>query len=155
MQESGRTEISKAERIEIISTQSTLHFTGAIALNSHETENINGLTENRYMIRAVNIQSVQPLKYQLIFWGSDGFDDTDLDVDSFLDSVELDMSTSPAFQINGINQYRLNSGDLAILYEDYDNTKELHISLQNLSATSKLAGSSGAVQIDIKASPRL
>ena len=155
MQESGRIEISKAERIEIYSTVSTSHFTESIAMDAQETENLTGLTGNRYMVRGVNIQSVQPLKYRLIFWGKDTFDDTDLDTDSYIDDVELDMTNSPAFRIDNANQHRLNVGALEILYEDYDITKELHISLQNLSATAKLAGASGAVQLDIKVSPRL
>ena len=148
-------DISKAEKIEIYSTVSTTHFTESIAMNAQETENLTGLTANMYMVRGVNIQSVQPLKYRLILWGTDGFNNTDLDTDSYIDDVILDMTKSSAFRIDNANQYRLNSGDLEILYEDYDITKKLHISLQNLSATAKIAGTSGAVQLDIKMSPRL
>jgi len=150
-----QTDVSKAEKIEIVSTISTTNFTEAIAMYAQETENITGLSSNRYMVRAVNIQSIQPLKYRLIFWGKDTFDDTDLEVDSYIDDVELDMTSSPTFRINNTNQYLLNVGGMEILYEDYDSTNELHISLQNLSATSKIAGVLGAVQIDIKMSPRL
>jgi len=155
MQESGRIEISKAERIEIYSTMSTVHFTESIVINAHESESLTGLASNRYMIRAVNIQSIQPLKYLLEFYGTDSFDSTDIDTDSFIDHVELDMSAYPAFRVNNANQYKLNVGALEILYEDYDVTRELHISLHNLSPTAKIAGVSGAVQLDIKMSPRL
>jgi len=155
MQETLRIEVNKAEKIEIRSTVSTQHFTDAIVMNAQETENITGLKNNRYMVRGVNIQSVQPLKYRLVFWGRDIFDDIALDTDTYIDDVELDMTTSPAFRIDNINQYRLNVGGLEIVYEDYDVTKELHISLQNLSATAKIAGALGAVQLDIKMSPRL
>lgn len=155
MQESGRVEISKAERIEIYSTVSTTHFTESIALNGHESESLTGLTGNRFKVIGVNIQSVQPLKFLLEFYGKDTFDSTNIDSDSFIDSVKLDMRSSAAFRVNNANQYKLSVGALEILYEDYDITKELHMSLHNLSATTKNAGATGAVQIDIKMSPRL
>ena len=148
-------DISKAERIEIIETVSTTHFTGAIVMNAHESENITGLVGNRYMIRGINVQSDQPLKFMLEFYGKDTFDSTDIDVDSFIDHVEIDLSSYPTFRVNGADQYKLNVGDLEILYEDYDATNELHISLHNLSPTTKAAGAAGAVQFDIKMSPRL
>ncbi len=150
-----QTTISKAEKIEIYSTDSTLHFTGGIVTNAMENTNLTGLLSNRYMIRGVNIQSMQPLVYNLIFWSTDGFDDVVLNTDSFIDNVELDMSTPPAFRINGANQYYLNVGDLAIIYEDFDISRELHMGLQNTSAVAKIAGAAGAVQLDIKVSPRL
>jgi hypothetical protein len=151
-----QTAVSKAEKIEIYSTDKDLHFTGAIAQNTQETENLTGLNSNRYKIIGVNIQSDQPLHYRLIFWGSNAFNNTDLDQDSFLDYVDLDMvAGGAAFQINGINQYYLNAGDLQIVYEDYDITRQLHISLQNVSAIAKNAGATGEVQIDIKMTPRL
>lgn len=150
-----QTAISKAEKIEIYSTNKDTNFTGAIVMNDHEKENLTGLLSNRYMVRGVNIQSDQPLKYRLIFWSSDQFDNTDLNLDYYIDDVELDMTMSPAFRINGVGQYYLNVGDLAIIYEDFDITRELHISLQNESAAPKNAGVTGEVQIDIKMTPRL
>lgn len=155
MQESGRQQVEKAEQIKVFSTVSTLHFTGAIAYRGHESENITGLLTNKYKIISVNIQSMQPLNYMLEFYGSDGFDSTDLDSDSFLDHIVLDMTDFPAFRVDNANQYKLNLSDLEVIYEDYDNTKELHISLHNMSPTTKAAGAAGAVQIDFKMSPRL
>ncbi len=150
-----QTAVSKAEKIEVYSTDKDVHFTGAIVMNAEEQENLTGLLSNRYMIRGVNIQSIQPLKYRLIFWSSDQFSNVDLDLDYYIDDVELDMSASPAFRINGVNQYYLNVGGLEIIYEDFDITRELHISLQNESAIAKIAGALGTVQLDIKMSPRL
>jgi len=150
-----QTAVSRAEKVEIYSTDKDVHFTGALAMNAHETENITGLLSNRYMIRGVNFQSIQPLIYRLIFWSSSTFNNTDLDLDTYIDDVELDMTVLPAFRINGINQYYLNSGDLAIIYEDFDITRTLHVSLQNISPVAKIAGALGAVQLDIKMSPRL
>lgn len=150
-----QTVVSKAEEIEIINTDKDIHFTETITINNQEKENITGLLGNKYLIRGVNVQSDQQLKYRLIFWGKDTFDDTDLDINSYIDDVELDFTSTSAFQIGSTGQYYLNVGSLDILYEDADNTKELHISLQNLSAVSKNSGSTGEVQLDIKMSPRL
>lgn len=155
MQESGRVEVNKAEKIEIYSTVSTTHFTNSIPLNAHESENVTGLSINKYTIKAINIQSVQPLKYLLEFYGSDAFNSTNLDLDTFIDEIELDMTEYPAFRVDNANQYKLNLSGLEMLYEDYDNSKELHIMLHNHSVTTKNAGAAGAVQIDIKMSPRL
>lgn len=155
MQEQGRVEVSKAEKIETYSTISTIHFTGAISLYGNEKANITGLSANKMTIKDINIQSMQPLIWLLQFYGSDTFESTDLDADTFLDEIELDMSEDPAFRVNNANQYKLNRSGLNILYEDYDNTKELHLMLQNKSSTAKIAGASGAVQIDIRMTPRL
>jgi len=151
-----QTDVSKAEKISIIETDKDTHFTGAISQYDHEEENLTGLTDNRIFVRGVNIQSDQNLKFRLIFWTKDTFADTDLNDDSYIDDVILDMSDSEnTFRINNTNQYYLNVSDLNILYEDEDATNELHISLQNLSPTDKAAGATGEVQLDIKYAPRL
>lgn len=150
------TDIRKSERLYILESDKDTHFTGSIAQYAHEEENIDGLSDPRIFIRGVNIQSDQPLKYRLIFWMKDTFADTDLDVDSYVDDVILDMSDDDnAFRINNTGQYYLNVSNLNILYEDEDSTTELHCSLQNLSPTSKNAGASGEVQLDFKYAPRL
>jgi len=155
MRESGRVEIARSEKNEKYWSVSTLHFTDLIAMNNVEDENITGLLSNKYTIRGISIQSVQPLLFMLDFYGSDTFRSSDLDLDTYLGSVELDMSEYPAVQKNGAGQYYLDKNDLNILYEDYDYSKELHVSIQNLSPVDKLAGSSGAIQIDFNMTPRL
>ena len=151
-----QSDISKSEKILIIETDKDSHFTGAITQFSHETENLTGLSDNKIFIRGVNIQSDQPLKFRLIFWTSDSFSDVDLDLDSYIDDVVLDMSDEQStFRISSAGQYYLNISNLNILYEDEDSSNEIHCSLQNLSATSKIAGATGEVQIDIKYAPRL
>ncbi len=149
-------DISKSEKISIISTDKDAVFIGAIVQYDHETANLTGLTDNRVYIRGVNIQSDQNLKFRLIFWTKDTFSNADLDLDSYIDDIILDMSDEDsAFRINNTGQYYQNMSSLNILYEDGDATKELHISLQNLSPTSKNAGATGEVQLDIKYAPRL
>lgn len=151
-----QSDISKSEKISIIETDKDTHFTTAIVRFEHETESLTGLSDNRIFIRGVNIQSDQPLKFRLIFWTKSTFEDTDLDDDSYIDDVILDMSDNDnAFRINNANQYYLNVSDLNILYEDKDSSNEVHCSLQNLSPIDKNAGATGEVQLDIKYAPRL
>lgn len=148
-------QLARGEEVLPLASDKDEHFTEAITMNNQETESIAGLLSNKIYIHGVNIQSVQALKYRLIFWWDANFDDTDIDVDSYAGHVELDMTSSPAFRIDSANQYYLDVGDLAFAYEDRDATNKIHCSLQNLSATAKIAGSSGAVQLDFKYSPRL
>lgn len=149
-------DISKSEKISIIETDKDVHFIGTIVQYDHEEVNLSGLTDNRIFVRGVNIQADQNLKLRLIFWTKDTFANTDLDEDSYIDDVILDISDSEnTFRINNTGQYYLNISDLNILYEDKDETKELHISLQNLSPTDKAAGATGEIQMDIKYAPRL
>jgi len=154
--DTGRTNVSKSEKISIIETDKDTHFTGLISQWNHEEENLTGLTDDRIFVRGVNIQSDQNLKFRLIFWTKDTFANTNLNDDSYIDDVILDMSDAEnTFRINNANQYYLNVSDLNILYEDEDETNELHISLQNLSPIDKAAGATGEVQLDIKYAPRL
>lgn len=147
-------DVVKAEATSILETVSTTHFTDAILINNHEEENLTGLTEDKVYIRGVNIQSAQNLHYRLIFWSKDTFDNTAIDTDSYLDDVDLDMTAAPAFRIGAANQYYLNVSGLGIIYEDEDETKELHMSLQNVAGPAKNAGAAGEVQLDILYSPR-
>lgn len=151
-----RLSIIAAEKVEQYNSISTRDFNGSIAFGAIQTANIGGLIGNRYFIRSVNIQSIQPLDFNLLFFSSSTFDTPgDLDTDTFLDSVELDMSQFPSFRINFANQFRLSVTSLEIVYEDTDNTNTLHVALENLSPITKLAGPAGAVQIDFKMSPRI
>ena len=151
-----QTDVSKSEKITIVESSTSSHFTGAIAQFAQETENLTGLSDNRIFIRGINAQSIQKLKYRLIFWKTDTFDNTTLNDDSYIDDVILDFTNDEsAFQIGNTGQYYLNISSLEILYEDDDESDELHCSLQNLSATSKDAGATGEIQIDFKYAPRL
>ena len=70
-----------------------LHFTGALAKNESEQENLTGLILNKVTITGVTIHSDQPLHYLLQFFSKDTFTDSDLDEDAFVGSVELDIPT--------------------------------------------------------------
>lgn len=153
----GVINVDKPERLPIpISTDKNTHFTEALSQNEHEKEELPTLlVSNKISITGVNIISKQPLKYLLIFWSSSKYDDSDYDVNSFRDAVELDMSSYPAFQIENTGPYYLNVGDLVIAYNCKDEDYTLRCSLMNLSGAPKNAGTAGEVQIDIKYSPRL
>ena len=138
----------------IIVTDKDTHFTGALAQYEAETENIAGLVKNKIRVRSVTILSDQQLSYRLHFYSKDTFDDADLDKDTYLGSVDLDLE-SEGVQYKNTGKWILTVFPLAhfsqtlIEYIDEDETKELHLSLENLSTTSKSAGTAGEVVIKI------
>jgi len=151
---SGRVSVQKPEQIHMVSTLSTAHFTGALAMYAHETVSISGLLANKINIRGVNGQSVQNLKYKLWVWGDDGFDSTDIDSNSFITDIVLDFSdTLSAGRIASSGTYKLDVDRLERTVTTENKT--LYLSLQNLSPIAKIAGSSGAVQFDIKYALRM
>ena len=77
--------------LSVIRSDKDLHFTGALAKNASEQENLEGLKSDRITITQVNIRSEQNLHYQLLFFSKDGFTDSDLDVDSFIGAVDLNL----------------------------------------------------------------
>jgi hypothetical protein len=79
-------------------------------------------------------------------FNKDSFADTDLDVDNFYSEVELDLATY-GWRIAGAGQYYMILNGLSVDYEDSDGTNELHVALQNLSASAKNAGATGEVVI--------
>ncbi|GAI19843.1 unnamed protein product, partial [marine sediment metagenome] len=123
-----------------------VHFTGAIVTNAKEDENLAGLLSSKIRIVGLAIQSDQQLHYRAIFWRKDTFEDADLDVDAFISEQELDLVTI-GYQIAGAGQWYAALTSLNIDYEDEDETSELHISLQNLSAAAKIAGAAGEVTL--------
>ena len=129
-----------------ISSDKDLHFTDTIAQNGVEKENITGLRSDRIRISRITIQSDQRLLFQVLFYGKDTFEQADMDDDSFIDAVELNL---PQYGIQQTtNQWRLDVKDLDVNYVDQDGTKELHVVLKNLSPTDKNGGATGEVKID-------
>lgn len=133
-----------SETFTTINSDKDTHFTGAIAQNAIEEENIAGLVANKIKIVGLSIQSDQQLDYRVIFFGKDTFADADLDVDAFTSEQELDLP-SYGWRIAGAGQYYMVVNGLSIDYEDQDGTQELHVALQNLSVTAKGAGATGEV----------
>lgn len=79
-------------RIGEIRSEKGEHFTEAIAQNGVERENLTGLPTDRVIITGVKINSEQSLHYRVLFYATDDFDETDLDNDKLLGSVELDLT---------------------------------------------------------------
>lgn len=137
---------SPEELLVRLSSDKDNHFTGAIAQDAKEDEDIIGLKSNHIRITRVAIQADENLRFRFLLWKTDGKDDADLDVDSFLAAIDLDIP-SEGLRIAGANQYYL-SKDVNIPYCDEDDTFELHCSLQCVSLAGKTAGAAGEVKID-------
>lgn len=148
------TDVNKPEKIEIITTNRTTHFTDQLLINEFENENINGLSANNCIIYGVSIQSKQALHFKLVFWKKNTFNNDDMNLDTYIGDIDLDLTTKPVFKI-GNPVYRLNVEDTKIVYQDLNLLTTLHISLLNLSNETKQAGVNGEVKLDIKLSPRL
>ena len=129
-----------------VSSDKDLHFTDALTKNAVERENITGLRSNRIRISKISIQADQQLLFELLLYGTDLFEEADLDKDRFIASVEFNLPKYGFQQTT--DQWRLDIEDLNIDYVDVDETKEVHVVLRNLSPTSKNAGATGEVKIN-------
>ncbi len=136
-----------------IRSDKDIHFTGAIAQNAREDENIaTGMKSSHELwIESITIISDQNLEFDLYFFSKDTFSNADLDLDAFIDVVNFPVSA--AKQIAAAGSYYYTSAALSLPYKDLDATAELHISLVNRSATGKNAGATGEVVVIISARP--
>ena len=75
----------------VVSEAST-QFTDELAKNSSEQENLTGLVSNKILIRNVAINMVRPLHLRLEFYSKDTFGDSDLNVDTFIGAVDLNLT---------------------------------------------------------------
>ena len=131
-----------------IRTDKDSHFSGAITQNNVESEELTRISGSNIIITGLTIQSDQALDYRVIFWTSAEFDNTNLDDDAFCGEVELDLSLD-GIQIGGTNQYYWHKDNLDIHCKDLDKSRTLRVSLMNLSASSKNAGATGEVVLEI------
>ena len=147
--------------IEAIDSDKDTHFTGALAQNAIENENISFPTDfslpqiNKIAIHQISIQSDQALNWDLILWSGDGFANT-TDIDSDAHIVNNSFLASEATQIAGSNQSYYNYNPVTpILYIDKDNSGELHVGLINRSITAKIAGATGEIKVRFMVEPIL
>lgn len=119
------------------------NFTGAIVSGATEEENLS-IGASRIRIRGAFIISDQQLAFQAILFGTDAFADANLDADTFRHTIEFDLPTH-GFQIAGAGPYYQSIDGMNVIYQDADGTNEIHVALQNLSATAKAAGAGGEV----------
>lgn len=127
------------------------HFTEAIVQNGVERENLENLRSSRVRITKITIQSDQQLKYQVLLYSTDSFDESNLDNDKFVASREFDLTRYGIQQTT--TQYKMHL-ECDIDYVDEDESDELHVVLKNLSPTAKIAGEDGEVVIEFTCEAR-
>lgn len=142
--------------VERIRSDKDTHFTGALAQNAGEDENLTGLSVNSGMIENISLQADQNLDWDIYLYATDGFDDTDLDNDTLLGVVRF--VASDGQQIGGSNQYYYSTVSSSYAfrpfqYIDDDGTNEIHVKLVNRNATAKNSGATGEVVLEITFRP--
>ena len=147
--------------IQHIRSDKDTHFTGAILQNAAEDESLEfpnsmvGCSE--CVIEAIIIQSDENLDWTIQFWGTSGYDNTDLDLDFFIEYVAF--ATTAGLQIGATAQYYYSTTNLNIPYKDLDfdptgtALANIHVSLINRNAAAKTAGSSGEFTVDFIVRP--
>lgn len=128
------------------------HFTGAIAQNAGESENLvlpgclEGIRGNaRSILRAIAIESDENLDWEIWLFRKDAFQVSDLDTDSWVGRWSF--VAADAVRLAGAGQYLYYIDGLAVPYFDADNTGELHVTLINRSAAGKTAGAAGEIVV--------
>lgn len=154
-----------------VETDTDSHFTTAISSQTAgttaarvDTENLTGMPWNKFWIRRVVFFNTSQESFRLWFSTSDGFDDTDLDLDKLIGHV--DIASIHGVQLGSVSPYRwqfpqgnhnmlLSQVSIAdaepaggFLYIDEDGTNELHVMLENRSPDSD--HSAGADKIKIR-----
>ncbi len=145
--------VSSTQHFLTLRSDKDTHFTGAIIQNAKADENLTGLLGNKVRISGVSLQAKENLSFRVIFWKTNGFDDTDLDLDRFCGEVVIDLPAN-GFQIAAANQYYLDMRGLDLDYEDEGLSNELHVSLMCLTVAGKSAGAAGEVVLEIFYEPR-
>ncbi len=125
-------------------------FIGAITIGNGESANIAGLAGSKIVIKSVRIASIQQLDYDLYFFTNDTFQNIDIDSDTFLGKIDLDLVNNGGRIASGTYaQYYMSVERIDFNYVDEDDTDELHLMLVNRSAAAKNAGVTGDVVIEI------
>lgn len=149
----------------VIRSDKDTHFTGALAQNAGEEENIvlalytamaatrlgaiEPAKSARLTIREITVISDENLAWEVQFYKSDDFANSDLDLDDFLFSHAF--SASDGAQVGGTGAFYYNQTKLEGAYYDADGTGEIHIKLVNRSAASKSADAAGEVVVEVRA----
>lgn len=145
----GTTTITSVQGFVVIESGKATHFTGALNQFAKEDENLTGLLADNIRITGIGILSEQQLKYKLVFWYEDGFENADYDLDAYCGEVEMDIPTY-GHQVGGAGIYYMDKRNLHLDVIDKDASKELHVSLMNMDAVAKKAhDGGGAVKVFI------
>ncbi len=133
------------------------HFTTELTQGAMETENISMPADwatigiDRTLIIGLVMMASRNNEYDVIFWPTDGHDNTDLDLDNSVGYVNF--SKTDGKQVAGANQYRYPSENLKIHYRDNDQSSEFHVGLVNRSTITKVA--SDTIKLTIFAIPHI
>lgn len=125
-------------------------FTGAIAQNARQNENIllspalQGTAGSaRNILRALTVFSDENLAWEVQFYSSTAFSNGDLDADTFVGKIVF--AVADGAQVAGAGSFYYFSQNQQIPLWDDNATGKLHVSLVNRSAASKTAGSNGEI----------
>lgn len=135
-------------KLQFARTDKDANFTGAIAAGDHEVESLAVLNTNVGVIESVTFTAEQNIDWEIHFWSSAGFDDADLDVDSWIEYVPFAAADGVAIGNGTPTTFRYSATDLHIPYRDTDGSNTLHVSLVPRGAA-KLAGAAGEVVLDV------
>src|SRR3989337_1012553 len=136
------------EKFKMRESDVTANFTDALVQDAKEDEDVampadwTTCTINKCAISGVSIQSKQNLEFDLILWSKSAKDNTSLNLDNFV--ISLNFPVSSGKQIAAANQYNYDS-----------NQSKIHCSIVNRSITAKDAGVAGQIKVRFVASPRL
>lgn len=135
-------------KLRMVWSDKATHFTGALAQNAKEDETLL-LDEGMSTIEITQIclQADQRLEWDIFLWGTVGADNTNLDLDFFIERIHF--YKNDGVRIAGANQYYYAISNVSIGYKNRDRQSQIYLSLVNRSATSKNAGASGEVKIGI------
>lgn len=142
----GSSDLARLTSFKSIETDKSTDFTTALAQYVKEDEDITGLDLNKVAIYAIVIISEQQLNFRVHFYSDDTFATA-----SWIGFIDLNL-TADGIQISNTGKWLLNitpESDSLLLYEDEDETKELHIALENLSSAAKKADAAGELTLKI------
>ena len=133
-----------------------VHFTGAIAQNAFEQEDIATETAvNRFAILTVTVLADQALDWELWFWIKATAEDADMDLDAYIGRVSIAVADHKFYGTSG-TYYANKELAAPIIYMDDDApgvTPKLHVSLLNRNATGKNAGATGEIVVILTCEP--
>lgn len=119
----------------------TSYYSTALAQYAQDDKSMTGALGNMLTIDRMTLKAKQKLDFYVLLYHKDTFG-----FGVIAGIIHMDMATH---SILSDGYYLLTQEDLDLDYEDTDETEKFHISLYNASATPKVAGASGNVQIEV------
>ena len=122
-----------------VDSKKYIHFTDEIPQYSAEEENLI-LTDNRILIQNISLLSLQQLNYRVWLFGNDKFYADDPENTKLIEFMDFNLPLyGERYKNTGLWGYAIT--DLNLLYSDMDRSNALHVAIENLSTTDKLANS--------------